>query len=255
MHDLLRSLSVADYEFLVGLIESNVNLTQDVKLRSLLDDVVAVGGDRTRDALARQLDREIRYLGSADAAYVLRYLFGRDPAVSFRTVILDVASKLEVDLPSLSSERALLEELVKRYASLQFAHMQPDEQQAMLRDLGVGREQAVAFIRNGATVFTVPTAIQLVDTFVVNGLIKKLVFGGIGSIIGRRRAEQLFGLMAQRFPWWIRWIGPLSWTASIGWALLEVQGPAYRKTVPIVLYLGLCSLRLRDEADTPHPPA
>ena len=47
-------------------------------------------------------------------------------------------------------------------------------------------------------------------------------------------------------PWWLQWIGPAAWTLSVGWTALDLQGPAMRKTIPIVLYLGLCSMRERN---------
>ena len=95
------------------------------------------------------------------------------------------------------------------------------------------------------TAVAVPALIQAFNFFVVEGLIRTVLFGSIARFIGSRLAGQLFAFLAARMPWWVTWVGPAAWTASIGWTAVDLQGPAYRKTVPAVLYLGLCSLRDR----------
>jgi uncharacterized protein YaaW (UPF0174 family) len=87
--------------------------------------------------------------------------------------------------------------------------------------------------------------IQAFNTIIVEGLIKRIIFGTIARIIGQQLAQRLFSFVAGRFPWWLAWIGPAAWSLSIGWTAFDLQGPALRKTMPIVLYLGLCSMRGR----------
>ncbi len=79
----------------------------------------------------------------------------------------------------------------------------------------------------------------------VEGIIKNVIFGTITRLLGRQLSARLFEMVAARFPWWVRWVGPASWAVSIGWTVLDLQGPAMRKTIPMVLYLGLCSIRQR----------
>ena len=113
----------------------------------------------------------------------------------------------------------------------------------MLESLGVEQERAASFIKKSAGVFALPMLVEAFGSLVVNGLIKNIIFGLIGKIIGHQLAMRLFNFIVGRFPWWVSWIGPVAWTVSIGWTAFDVQGPAYRKTIPIVLYLGLCSMR------------
>ena len=80
---------------------------------------------------------------------------------------------------------------------------------------------------------------------IVQGLIKTIIFSTIARIIGSQLAAKLFTFLVGRMPWWVSWVGPAAWTLSIGWTAFDLQGPATRKTIPVVLYLGLCSLRER----------
>lgn len=245
MQDVFAPLTADDYPFLVGLVESNVNLTDDAKLRRLLADYQAEPTPANRAGLDRQLEQEIRYLGSADVAYLVRTLLGKEPGVPFREIIRDVAQALKVDLTVLGTDRELLDQLVERYVTDQFARLSPEEQQRMLVELGVDRDKAARFIVKSAGVFSIPLLVAAFDAIVVQGLIKHVIFGTIARLVGKQLSARLFSLLAGRLPWWIGWIGPAAWTLSIGWTALDLQGPAMRKTIPVVLFLGLCSLRER----------
>lgn len=243
MQDILLSLTPADYQFLVGLIESPLNLTDDQKLNLLLNDVLEEDTPGAREALCKAIEAEVRYLGSSDVAYFFRYTTGQEPGVSFGEIIRDSARTLRVRLTSGLSERAQLRELVHRYVSDELARMPREQQQEMLESLGVEREKAVAFIAKSAGAFAIPMLIQTFGILVVDGIIKRVIFGAITRLIGRRISAQLFEIVIARFPWWVRWIAPATWGLSFGWMALDVMGPAMRKTIPFTLYLGLCILR------------
>ncbi len=246
MQDVLRPLTPADYTFLIGVIEGPVGFTDDRRLHALLADVEDHDTDEARAALQRRLEREIRYLGSADLAYLFRYVTRQDPGVPFREILRDVARVLKVPVSTLGTDQEMLEELVRQYATKQFAGLTPEAQQALLESLGVERDRAAAFLKKSAGVFAVPTLIQAFGALVVDGLIKTVIFGVIARIIGKQLATRLLNLLLSRFPWWVSWIGPVAWSLSISWTVFDIQGPAYRKTIPVVLYLGLCALRAEE---------
>lgn len=230
-------------------------------------------GTRTSARRRAELLHELRYAGSSDIMYAARRAMGSEPGVSFEEVVRDVARTLGVSDPPARPEaaggaaigsgptgststgsppkdasRALVEHVATEHAAATFGKLPREEQQKMLEDLGVEREKAAAFLARSAGVFALPALIQAFNHFVVQGLIKTVLFGSIAKFIGARLAGQLFTFLAGRMPWWVGWIGPAAWTASIGWTAIDLQGPAYRKTVPAVLYLGLCSLRERAAA-------
>jgi len=233
LNDAFAILEPADLEFLEGIL----GLGSD---GDAVDDL---------DGRRRALLHELRYAGSSDIMYAIRRATGAEPGVSFEEVVRDVAQTLRVPAAG-DTPRALVEHVASAHAAATFGKLPREEQQRMLEDLGVEREKAAAFLARSAGIFAVPALIQAFNFFVVEGLIRTVLFGSIARFIGSRLAGQLFAFLAARMPWWVTWVGPAAWTASIGWTAVDLQGPAYRKTVPAVLYLGLCSLRERG-ADAP----
>lgn len=247
MQDVLTILEPTDYRFLVGLVESNVNLADDTLLRRHLDAVEKDDSAENRSAFCDAFESHLRYLGSSDVAWAIRKAMGQDPGVSFQEIVADAAKALKVAPPRLGTNRERLEELVEAYATKQFAELSPEEQQKMLEDLGVERDKAAAFIARSAGKMALPLMVEAFNLVVVEGLIKTIIFGTIAKIIGRQLTARLFSFLVGRLPWWVTWIGPAAWTLSIGWTALDIQGPAMRKTIPVVLYLGLASLRVKNE--------
>ena len=248
MNEILNTLQVADYDFVAALMKNWVNFTDDAEIDRRIRSFEASGSAEDRASLDEKIEREIRYLGSSDVAYFVRYATGREPGVSFREVLRDVAHTLKVRPDRLGTDREVLVDLVQQYATRQFADLSPDEQQRMLEDLGVEKEKAAAFVVRSAGVFALPVMIEAFSAVVVEGLIKRVILATIAKFLGEQAAKKIFLWIAGRFPWWLRWVGPAAWTASISWTAIDLQGPAMRKTVPVALYLGLCCLR--DPAST-----
>ena len=121
----------------------------------------------------------------------------------------------------------------------------------MLENLGVGRQQAKAFLKQSAGMFAVPVLIEAFGYIVVQGLIKTVIFGVIAKIIGQQLARALLAFLFSKVPWWVGWISPAAWALSIGWTAISLQGPNRRKTVPVILYLGLCELRRHGSQNMP----
>ncbi len=247
MKELLSVLEPADYRFLVGVMESPLNQTDDSKFEELVSVLEEDDTPESRAAVEEVFESELRYLGSSEIMYVFRSFSGGHGGVSFQEIVRDVARALDVESALLGSDREMVEKLASDYATKQFADLSPDEQQSMLEDLGVEREKAQAFLKRSAGVFALPMLIEAFNYVIVQGLIKTIIFGTIAKIIGSQLATKLFAFLVARMPWWVSWIGPAAWTLSIGWTTVDLQGPAKRKTIPIVLYLGLCSLRDRHE--------
>ncbi|MCB0717500.1 MAG: hypothetical protein KDD65_03585 [Bacteroidetes bacterium] len=249
MQQILERLNTPDYIFLVGTISGAVNLSDDRLLTTLLSRYENAGAEEDRAALCRAIASEVRYLGSSDMAYAFRRLSGRAPGVPFREIISDVARVLKVRLDWMGTDEELLQALVTEYATAQFAEMDQKDQQRMLEELGVDKQRAASFVKRSAGVFAPPLLIEAFNAVVIEGLIKKIILGTIARFLGSELTRKLFTFIVGRFPWWIGWIGPAVWAGSIGWTVVDLQGPAYRKTIPIVLYLGLCQLRSEGPED------
>ena len=243
MQELLKSLEPADFSYLAGLMKSDFNATNDGELSRLSEAYLEDQSEGVRTEICRRFETEIRYLGSSEIAYNFRRVMGGDPGVQFQEIVRDVARTLKVGKPPLGTDSEQVAWLASEYATAQFADLTAEEQQKMLEDLGVEREKAEAFLKRSAGVFALPMLIEAFNYVIVQGLIKTIIFGTIAKIIGQQLANRLFTFLVGRLPWWVNWIGPAAWTFSIGWTTIDLQGPAKRKTVPVVLYLGICALR------------
>lgn len=245
MKDLLAILSPADYRFLSGIMESPLNQTDDAAFLDLVAALEQEDSPERRAEIEARFEQEFRYLGSSEIMYVFRSLTGSEKGAPFQEIVRDVARYLKVDTPLLGSDREVVERLAESYATQQFADLSTEEQQKLLEDLGVDSQKARAFLARSAGVFALPMLIEAFNIVIVQGLIKTIIFGTIARIIGSQLASKLFAFLVGRMPWWVSWVGPAAWTLSIGWTAIDLQGPATRKTIPMVLYLGLCSLRER----------
>jgi len=248
MYDLLYELSPEDYTYLIEIIQGPFD--QCSNLKQHLKNV-AVPEQHT--ALCDGLERKIRSLGSSHIAYHVRKLSGAEPAVNFRYMIRDTARFLKVPLADRGSERELLINLAQQYTVNVFSDLTPDEQQQILESLGIKRKRAIAFLKKTGGIFAVPVLLQAFGTIVVQGLIKTVLFGWTARLIGAKLATMFFTFLFARIPWWAHTIIPGAWAISIGLTTLQLQGPARRKTVPILLYLGLSCMRLDAEKNESYP--
>lgn len=242
MQDLLLALSKDDYAYLIRVIQGP--LDRCTQLKEYLENV---DSPDQRTALCQGLERKIRYLGSSDLAYYLRKGVGANPGAEFRSIIRDTARFLKVPLADRGTERDLLIHLAQEYTVDVFSTFSQAEQQQILESLGVERERAIAFLKKTGGIFAAPVLAQAFGILVVQGLIKTVLFGWTVRLIGVKLATTLFAFLFARVPWWAHTIIPGIWGISIGLTALNLQGPARRKTVPILLYLGLSCIRMDAE--------
>ncbi len=249
MQQILRRMSLADYEFLVGLINSGPSLVRGAALQEKLNALKESSSGEAVAELCLLLEKEIRYLGSADGAYLARKALGQTPGVSFEAMIEDAAKALKVSLPVFCDEEAKLTELVKAHVGNHFAGLEPEKQRKVLLGIGVPQEEINAFFRRSALRISLPLLLQTFGSTVAQKLVAELALGAIAGFLGRGVAKQLLQEVMKKFPLWSRWLGPASWALSLGWTAAELQGPALRKTIPIILYLGLVLLRTDEQGD------
>lgn len=243
MSDLFAPFALDDYRFLVELLASGFNRSDDAGLHAAFDRYAEAPTDAHRAALDERLERVLGYLGAHDAAYALREATGQRPGVGVNTVIAEAARALGMHAPEHGTPRERCERVVETHTLRTWRELPRDEQQRLLEDLGVERQRALDFVKTASGVYAFPVLIGAFNAIVVQGLIKMVIFGTITKIVGARISALLFGQLLARMPWWAAWLGPASLALSAGWTALELGGPALRKTVPAVLYIGLVSLR------------
>lgn len=246
MQKILVKANVADFEFLVGTLDSYVNLSSDTKMREGLEELRDDASESMKMELSRLLEGEIRYAGSAELAYFCRWLFADEAGVSTDEIVGDVAGKLGVKLRMIGPTEAKIERLVKAVVEKQFLDLSPEQQREMLREQGIGKgviDEILKRLKEHGKVAAIPILLQIIGREAVEKIVTTVVIRVIAGVMGRDAAKQLIMHLATKFPWWAEWIGPVAWGITAGWVALDVQGPAYRKTIPAMLYLGLVGLR------------
>ena len=247
MQNLLTKLEVADFEFLAEIIRSRVAFTSDKHLRAAISAFASeTQSTDKRLALCALVEREIRYLGSSDAAYFLRKVSHRTggPGVTFREVVTDVFRKLKLKQPdALCTDEELVEHLVQAFTTLRVRQLPFDQQKVLLESAGMSASDVGTYLKNNSARFALPAIIQLAGMAAAQRIVTNVVIGAVGNYIGTTAARSMVTHLATRFPVWGQSLGPIAWTLTGLWTAYDLQGPAMRKTIPISLYLGLCMLR------------
>lgn len=243
MRELLAKCEQVDFEYLSEVLDSYVSLTDDSGRKNLLNK--SRTSTTAKADLINLLDKQIRYYGSSDVAYAIRSVLSSDGGVSALELIEDVCGKLKVTIKHGGSTESRLERLVSAVVEKELLSKSPDELAEAFKKIGVGDADAKLIkehlIKNGE-VAVLPIVFQILGPKVALGIIETIIVSLIAQIIGREAAKALVKEVIKRNPW-LNALGPVMWALSGAWLAFDLQGPAYRKTVPICLYLGVVALR------------
>jgi uncharacterized protein YaaW (UPF0174 family) len=243
---ILLGAEDVDLEFVVGVLKNPLGLSADHVMNEALETHYRERSTVSKQALAELLDREIRYAASSDLAYLLRWMQRDDAGVRADELLADVAAKLNVKLRIIGSFETKLQRLVRAVVEKELVRMTPAQQRDLVATQAIGfsrLRQFVKHLKQKGPVGGVPILIRLAGREAAEKIATALVIQVITIVLGRQAAAQLIRSLAVRFPWWAEWIGPAAWAVTSAWIAVDVLGPAYRKTIPITLYLGLITLR------------
>ena len=126
-----------------------------------------------------------------------------------------------------------------------FFGLSPERQRELFEKAGIGKDQQKEFFEKlkGNKAHFIPFLLSILGPEITKKVIEGIVISVIATYLGREGAKELFKNLALRFPLWAEWLGPIVWGLSLGWLTLDLQGAAYRKTIPVLLYLGIVGLR------------
>lgn len=245
MKDVLIKCEYADFEYLSSVLDSYIALTDDSRRKELL--LKSQNSSSAKAELIVLMDKQIRYYGSSDVAYAIRSVFSSssDGGVSSLELIEDVCNKLKVSLKHGGSVESRLERLVTAVVEKELLSKSPSELAEAFKKIGIGDADANLIkehlIKNGK-VAVLPIIVEVLGPKVALGIIETIIISLIAQIVGREAAKALVKEVMKRNPW-LNALGPIMWALSGAWLAFDLQGPAFRKTVPICLYLGIVALR------------
>lgn len=247
MSSLLMKCDTEDFSFLIQQIDSYVSLTDDKFLREQLARFREVPSTANKVALVELLEREIRYLGSSEIGYAYRKMRSDDPVagVSIHEMANDACKLLKIQRKPLGSVEAKLEQLAKKVAHQTFFAMAGEQQRALFRDAGVSDAHSTEMLHKLKTnkPLLMPLLLQILGREGTMLLLEGLVIGALSVLLGKEAAKVLVKSALARVPWLAEFLGPIVWTLSLAWWAYDLQGPANRKVIPILVYLGVVGLR------------
>jgi Uncharacterized protein conserved in bacteria len=238
---ILQKCEKSDIEFIINTIDSYVNFSDDKFLKSHFK---AWENGQISLEFAHLLEENIRYNGSSDVAYFARKIVGSDPGVSVKEMINDIAEKLKIKLKQLSTIEGMLEQLVIAVFEKNFRELSKEEQFRLIEeasDLGKTKiEELLKKIKGNTAIIGLiltamgPAATQQLISAIVTALLTKIVGKELVILLTNRLSLAIGG----------SWLAPAVAIISAGWIAWDLAGtPAFRKTVPIMLCLGLVGLR------------
>lgn len=249
MKRILEKCSRADFEYLSTVLDSYLSFTDDSGRKELIK---SYSSNKKNDELIALVDKQIRYYGSSDIAYITRSIFSSgDGGVSAEELIADVCDKLSVKIKLGGSTEAKLERLVTAVVEKELFSKTPEELRKAFEELGIANAKADLFIehlKKNGKVAILPVVIEVLGPKIALAVIETIIISLIAQIVGREAAKVLIKELVKRNPW-INALGPIVWALSGAWLAIDLQGPAYRKTVPICLYLGVVGMR--DDIEEP----
>ncbi|WP_429149635.1 hypothetical protein [Aeromonas rivipollensis] len=245
MEKILAKCEYADLEYLSDVLDSYVSFTDDAARKELLQKSHHASSAKTE--LCALMDKQIRYYGSSDVAYAVRSVFSssRDGGVSSLELIEDVCKKLKINIKHGGSVEGRLERLVSAVVEKELLSKKPTELAEAFKKMGIGNADADLIkehLAKNGKVAILPIIIQILGPKVALGLIETIIISLIAQIVGREAAKALVKEVSKRNPM-LNALGPVMWVLSGVWLAYDLQGPAFRKTVPICLYLGVVALR------------
>ncbi len=249
MKKVLNKCLDIDLEYISKTLDSYFSLTNDRKRKKLLGEVNS--NEKKREKLISLLDKQIRYYGSSDLAYAARRIISDNGGISASELIDDVCAKSKVTVKKGGSVEFKLEKLVKAAVEKELLSKSPEKLAKEFENIGVGnadREQILEALKVNGKVAVLPIIVEIVGPKIALGIIETIIISMIAQIVGKEAAKHLLKELVKRNPW-INALGPVIWGLSGAWLAFDLQGPAYRKTVPILLYLGIVALRDGEEND------
>lgn len=242
--EILNRCNRQDVDFLLSLIDSCINFTDGKGLRELY--ATWDGEIPIPLALNHKIETEIRYLGSNDFAYMTRKLRGQIPAgVSIDEIIDDLCKLLKLDISTASTLEARLEIFAGNLVDQQFAKLPDQRKRDLIDKMNFDRphreEILNRVIKNKELLL--PVILPILGRTVGPEVFQGLIIAILAPFVGLEIAKQLATQIVARIPVLGPWLGPLMIGATAIWSIVDLTGPASRKTIPLILYLGVLCLR------------
>ena len=164
-------------------------------------------------------------------------MFRGGEGVVYKEVLTDACDKMKVNYNKNATVEVIEMNLLMKILTDSMQDMKPEELKKVVEDLGLNTTnytaQAVTAALQGAIRFSGFVAYQ-VALIVANAVAKALLGHGLklATNAALTRSMAIFA-------------GPIGWVLTGIWALIDIAGPAYRITIPIVIQVAFLRAKLK----------
>lgn len=158
-------------------------------------------------------------------------LFRGNKGVLYKEVLCDVCDKMKVNYNKASSTKQIEQNLLMKILQSSLEKMSPKEIEELAKELGV--EDLTHLTPQVMTsvflaIFKAGGFKSYQLTLIIVNAVMKAVMGRGLSIIGNSTLARILGILT----------GPIGWTITGVWTLIDVAGAAYRVTIPAVIQIA-----------------
>ena len=183
----------------------------------------------------REIATEIQTFGGHTVSNIYR-----GEGAPYREILYDVCDRLKVKYDRASSVQTIeLNLLVKTLADT-VERLEPTDRVELLQDLGLDKASARSFASTGSVGSQIVLSLLRSRGFIPYKWAVKLVHITIGEAIKLITGKGLPFVTSQIVTKGTQLLlGPVGMALSAAWTVYDVHGPAYRVTVPSVLYIAM----------------
>ncbi|MCF0223387.1 MAG: DUF3944 domain-containing protein [Fibrobacter sp.] len=176
----------------------------------------------------RSIAAEIQCFGANSFVTMLRGGKG----VCYKEVLTDVCDKLKANYNEKANVERIEDGLLMKICADAIDKMTPEQRKELAESIGLENTTNFgpeAFVGIFQAVFTAGgfKSYQL-TLIVVNAVVKAICGRGI-ALAGNAAITRVFSVLT----------GPIGWVISGLWTIIDIAGPAYRVTLPAVVYVAL----------------
>ncbi len=170
----------------------------------------------------------------------------RGEGPKYREIVCDVADKVKAPYSSDYEVARIEDAIVEKVLKQAIEKMSEEELSELIEEMGRENSEALKAVQGPAAAAAIIAVFRAGGfksyqiTLIVVNAIWKVLFGHGLKLAGNAALAKYLGILA----------GPIGWAITGIWTALDVAGPAYRVTIPGVLYVAM----LRKKYMTPTCP-
>ncbi len=238
MKKILKELEKQDFIEISNNLDSYISFVDDKKRKDLI--LKMKKKKKPTEELVSLVDKQIRYFASSDLASACRKAMNKEPHVSSEEMVDDIIKKMKFNINKHLPLEDKLKRLVKEIVRKELVNKKPSELEKMFQktDIDYTDIAEIIYLIEKDEGDIVETMIENLGQNIATSLIWTIIQRTILVVAGETALRVAAGQFAKRNPA-LQMLGPIIWGVTGAWLIFDIQGTAYRKTIPACLFIGM----------------